>query len=642
MIWVRLALATSLACILIVFLFITIVSIRIESTFLSHKFYLDVLQRNQIYNFVSSEIPYTVLEDSEQINTDVFMIDDIPWLLASLDSEDIVASFSRVFPPDALQSSVEEIFTQIIPYITNRDDKFIVVLDFNQEFFTLTDEIKIVLSQTETQKLLKDKYLDPIADDLVKTGLPFDIKVSSKQVRSFLDRVFPPEWVNQQVHNSIDELVRYLIGREDSFQLSIELQDRVEIIVNETEVLLRETEVYPLLYYEILLPTLTEISDQKLDLKFGLSITENEILDLIREGVSEKWMQRQSELVIYSLSPYLIGQTDTIDLVIDISSQKPEIRNGIKALILARLRDQIELIPQCDLDRKPLYSPEGLPDCIPVDLMTSEIMRDLETDVINVTEFVLNSVPDELHFHEGLIQNRVGFTGENNDRNEIDKFRKLIKEGWIYTDQDLRHNLIHGFFGIDAYRNVNGENSVVKLDEFRSLMSEGWIYTHKKLRKDIVDLFGREGLDSFDRWRYLSELFRSLKYFLYAIVILLMVVIGFIGGRSWHARLLWGTGPLFFGAISIYFITSIIYSIFLLPELSKINDTIANEVLPGRLQITEQLIASKISELIDLSVTEFLSGLMSYSLIVSLFSLLAIICILIGMFLTGRRATDSI
>ena len=259
---------------------------------MSHKFYLDVLQRNQIYNFVSSEIPYTVLEDYEQINTDVFMIDDIPWLLASLDSEDIVASFFRVFPPDALQSSVEEIFTQIIPYITDRDDKFIVVLDFNQEFSTLTDEIKIVLSKTETQKLLKDKYLDLITDDLVKTGLPFDIKVSSKQVRSFLDRVFPPEWVNQQVHNSIDELVRYLIGREDSFQLSIELQNRVEIIVNETEVLLRETEVYPLLYYEILLPTLTEISDQKLDLKFGLSITENEILDLIREGVSEKWMQR--------------------------------------------------------------------------------------------------------------------------------------------------------------------------------------------------------------------------------------------------------------------------------------------------------------------------------------------------------------
>ena len=166
--------------------------------------------------------------------------------------------------------------------------------------------------------------------------------------------------------------------------------------------------------------------------------------------------------------------------------------------------------------------------------------------------------------------------------------------------------------------------------------------THKELRKDIVDLFGREYLDGFDRWRYLSELFRSLKYLLYAIVILLMVGIGFIGGRSWHARLLWGTGPLFFGAISIYFITSISYSIFLLPELSKINDTIANEVLPGRLQITEQLIASKMSELIDLSVTEFLSGLMSYSLIVSLFSLLAIICILIGMFLTGRRSTDSI
>ena len=136
-------------------------------------------------------------------------------------------------------------------------------------------------------------------------------------------------------------------------------------------------------------------------------------------------------------------------------------------MISTRLRDQIELIPQCDLDRKTLYSPEGLPDCIPVDLMTSEIMRDLETDVINVTEFVLNSVPDELHLHEGLIHNRVGFTGENNDRNEIDKFRKLIKEGWIYTDQDLRHNLIHGFFGIDAHRNFNGENIVVKLDEFR-------------------------------------------------------------------------------------------------------------------------------------------------------------------------------
>ena len=434
MIWVRRALATSLACILIVFLFITILSIRIESTFLNHKFYLDVLQRNQIYNFVSSEIPYTVLEDSKQINTDVFMIDDIPWLLASLDSEDIVASFSRVFPPDALQSSVEEIFTQIIPYITNRDDKFIAVLDFNQEFSTLTDEIKIVLSKTETQKLLKDKYLDPIADDLVKTGLPFDIKVSSKQVRSFVDRVFTPEWVSQQVHNSIDELERYLIGREDSFQLSIELQDRVEIIVNETEVLLRESEVYPLLYYEILLPTLTEILDQKIDLNFGLSITENEILDLIREGVSEKWMQSQSELVIYSLSSYLIGQTDTIDLVIDISSQKLEMRNGIKALISTRLRDQIELIPQCDLDRKPLYSPEGLPDCIPVDLMPSEIMSDLETDVINVTEFVLDSVSNALHFHEGLIQNRVGFTGENNDRNEIDKFRKLIKEGWITAD----------------------------------------------------------------------------------------------------------------------------------------------------------------------------------------------------------------
>lgn len=642
MIWARRILATSLACILIIFLFITILSIRIESTFLNHKFYVDVLQRTQIYNFVLSEIPSTGLKESEQINIDLFMTDDISSLLANLDSEDLTASLIRVFPSSALQDSVEEILTQVIPYITNSDDKFTVIFDFKKEFSTLTDEIKIVLGKTETQNLLKDIYLDPIVDDVVTTGLPLGIKVSSKQVRSFLDRVFPPEWVNQQVHNSIDELRSYFIGRKDSFQLSIELQDRAEIIVSETEVLLREAEVHTLLFDEILLPTLMDILDETLDLNFGLSITENEIVDLIREVVSEKWMQSQSELVIYSLSPYLIGQTETIDLVIDISSQKPEIRNGIKTLISSRLRDQIELIPQCDSDRKPLYSPEGLPDCIPVDLMTSGIMSDLETDVINLTDFVLNSVPGELYFHEGLIQNGVGFPGENHDQNEIDKFRRLIKEGWIYTDQDLRHHLLHGFFGIDAYRNVNGEDSVVKLDKFRSLMSEGWIYTHKELREDIVDLFGREGLDIFDRWRYVSELFRSLKYFLYTTVILLMVLVGFLGARSWPGRLLWATGPVFLGAISIYFITSISYSTFLLAELSKINDTIANEMLSGRLQMTERLITSQIFELIDLSVTEFLDGLMSHSLIVSSISFFAIICILLGMFLTGRRTTDPI
>ena len=57
----------------------------------------------------------------------------------------------------------------------------------------------------------------------------------------------------------------------------------------------------------------------------------------------------------------------------------------------------------------------------------------------------------------------------------VDEVREVLRDGWSYTDEDLREEL-----------EKRGDDLVETLEDIRSCLADGWTYTHLDLREDLV------------------------------------------------------------------------------------------------------------------------------------------------------------
>ena len=62
-------------------------------------------------------------------------------------------------------------------------------------------------------------------------------KLSTERIVSGVNRTLPPEWVQEQVEQLFDQFGRYITGRRESFEITIEARERVEALASELKAL---------------------------------------------------------------------------------------------------------------------------------------------------------------------------------------------------------------------------------------------------------------------------------------------------------------------------------------------------------------------------------------------------------------------
>ena len=197
------------------------------------------------------------------------------------------------FIPLSLNSyQVESVLDEVTPYLVGSKDTFHVInVQVADRAEIALDEIKKLLRDTDAYGRLFDEQLEPRIVNAMYMELPLGLEVSTDRIVEAVRVIVPPDWMLLQVESAVDEAGPYIVGKRDSFEINVQLVDRAEIALTEAKDLLREIDAYDLLYSEVIEPEVRKNLGEAVDLPFGVTIADEEVITALRRVAPPAWVQ---------------------------------------------------------------------------------------------------------------------------------------------------------------------------------------------------------------------------------------------------------------------------------------------------------------------------------------------------------------
>jgi len=509
MIFVRRFLTIPVAVVLLVFLILAVVFLQISGSFLEPDYYLEEVREADLYRFALVDVATSALDEARELDSEEFTtqkLDENPLITIGLTTEQIVTSVNRAIPPEWIQSIVEEAFGEIGRYVTGDQDEFTVTLRAGDRVEPLVAEFKSLLRQADAYNLLFEELVDPAIEDAMDQELPLGLEVSPARLSEAVRRIVPPEWIQEQVEATLDELAPYTTGERESFEINIPVGELVDTALDEVKKLLREVDAYSLLYDEVIEPELTKSIGDGFALPYDFTITAEEVMSTLRLAAPPSWVQDQAEMVIDEAGPYLTGAQDGFTITISLADNKRIARDSIIKLASEKLvaatsgrrtcttAEMVRFAQNLDLTILQQCSPPG----IQTDQIINQVMEGL-TDEVDF--YVLGAIPDSIRFTEDSLRDALAQAGAEENLDLVDDVREIIRDGWVYTDQDLRDD-IRSTFDDEA----EADDAIELFDDVRGFLADGWTYDTEDFRDHLSKLGddedgGQELLDNFDDGR---------------------------------------------------------------------------------------------------------------------------------------------
>ena len=286
-------------------------------------------------------------------------------------------------------------------------------------------------------------------------------------------------------------------------------------------------------------------------------MTDNEVISALRRVAPPEWVQQQAEAVIDGAVLYLTGRADSFTIDVSLVDNKREAKAVIVDLVDRQFADLVEGIRPCtpaELRGGISVDELGLPSCVPEGLSMLTLKRQFGVDIGDAVEqSVLRQIPDTATFTDSQLRQALLDVGAGESVDRVDDVRELLRDGWTYTEADLRQDLLN----IDEQGLVD-QSAVNLLDDVRTFLTEGVTYTQSDLRA-LKPIFGetapnRDIVGGLDDGRDYLKLARTIGLALYGAVLLLLVIIGFLGGRGWAGRIIWASSFLVVSSAIIFLV----------------------------------------------------------------------------------------
>ena len=336
-------------------------------------------------------------------------------------------------------------------------------------------------------------------------------------------------------------------------------------------------------------------------------------------------MQVEAERIIDEAAPYIVGEVDTFSITVSLVENKRRARPVLEGLIDEKLGAIFAGLPPCtEAQLLQLGSSVGTDvelECTPTDVGSARLSDQISTRIADVVQAqVVDSIPDTIEFTDATLRQTLTIAGAEDNIERIDDVRELLRDGWTYTDVDLRADIARSTFW-------DGEDVLDILDNTLDFLKDGWTYTEVDFRKDLVRVTGESAVDEFERNRDRFETVSKFRWLIWIPMVILLIIIGFLGGRSWTGRVIWASIPLVISAAVMLILFGPVYdNLVSEPELDDLRVRVFNELhVDEEFQGTATLAADKIVEIADSAVGGFASGVASYSLVILIIGLAALV-----------------
>jgi hypothetical protein len=634
MIWVRRVSTIPFGFVLLALLLVAVVLLQVSDTLLSPKFYRNRLQEVDIYRFVLNDLATSALDEARQLPADRFGsgLDENPLVTSGLTTEDLVGSLNRAFSPEWVQELVEQVLDEPASYITGDRDSFTFTLQVGDRVVQVVDEAKTLMRRADAYSLLFER-LELEIERAVDLELPLGINVTPERLTDSLRRVVSKEWVEDNVELVLDAVTPYAVGDTDSFEIRVELAERVDLALVEIKAILREADVYDLLYDEIVDPILSDNLESVVGLPFDVTVTQAEVTSALRQVAPPIWVQQQAELIIDAAGRYVTKRSDELEITVDIRDNKVDARR----VLVEAARDKFDQItrdlPECtgaDAARIVASGFQDIPNCMPGGQaararVLEEFDKRREQVESAVDTQILARIPDNLSFTTTDLRAALQHVGASDNFELLEELRGVIGNGWTYTDVDLKEDLV----------DAEGPEAVELLEDIRSFLADNWNYTEQDLRDEIggggdasrlggLDIDAGITLEEFDRGRLWFKRARAFRYIVYLPVVLLLLLIGVLGGRTWRGRIGWAAGYMAVSAAIIFSVTGPVFGALTDHEIDDLHArALADIDIKGDFQQTQELAIDKGFELMEAITDTFASGVANKSALILALSLLA-------------------
>lgn len=540
-----------------------LVVFRVNDTVGNPNYYVDQLRKDDIYNFAYHEVLPAVLDEAAPSAGSKDAVD------ISKYKANIISVVEKALPPEYLQSQVENAIKTVLPYCLGDTDSFVLKIPLKDRVTTSVAALKAELNKPGVFSSMYDELLTQMLDQLYDNASGIPSGLNRADLESALRQAAPPEWLLLQINTTLDQVSPYMTKEQDHFTVRINIADRIDSLQGAITNILKLRTSYDTIVQTLVDSIVRQNLLRNLSLPAGvnISVSDRDIRQAVTSSLPLEWYQSVVGGLVAQVFDYLKGTTDTLSLSVSLADRKPVITAAV-----------------VDAANRALAN-SGLP---PVDLGPY------------VRPAVASALPDRL----SLTQNDLGSVLGSQDMAR--QLRDYVKNGITFTDADLRKQL--------------GANTG-NFDKIRDNIASGITFTDADLRKRMSNQDSQSARD-FEDIRERLGTARKWKMLLWLLPGLVLVGIGFLGGRHWASRLMWAASVLVLTALITFIAFGPVFSSVAEP---RIHDQLVQQV-SGSSSALETLLSNKGVSMAENAISSFVSGIKKEALTLLFTSLIILGC----------------
>ena len=412
------------------------------------------------YDFLLDHLLPTMLDDgrnAEGLSTDG-TLENNPLVVLGVSNRHLVAWTTRVAPRDWFDETARASATDVWKYLIGHSDEFTINLRLPIEDDVLLSETSALLRRSHLYDYAVDSHLAPAAEEILAAEvLPFGSDLSAARVESAVRQVVSKAWFDARVADAVAAFVPYATGSENGFDVRMDLAELAPVATEEYKLLLYDTGAYDSLYDSIVEPAVLALHGERIDLAPGVTLHTDDLVTAIQDAGRGHWVRGEVDKAVDEIAGYLFGDTDSFSFVVTLEPIANEVTSRLEEIAHGRILALATVTGGTAADAQARRTVAGRTDIILAD----------------IGPLIVEPLSGEVTFTE--LDLRDSLSLEDSER--LDDIRTVMRDGFQYTEEDLRG---------DIERNFDDPDSVEQaIETIRDLFSDGVTYTNLDLANDL-------------------------------------------------------------------------------------------------------------------------------------------------------------